>query len=106
MYIHVRYIPLQLWNPVWKPRKELLRSIIRAKKECTGEGTSDRSDAAGPLRPQKFIKCSPRVLIIFHHFSNEIAKNVAIVVAICAETCLTKFCRNFTDHPKNAAKCR
>ena len=42
------YIPLHLLNPIWKPRKALLRSVIRAKNNAPAKKQSDRSDAAGP----------------------------------------------------------
>ena len=87
------YIPLHLLNPIWKPRKALLQSVIRAKNVAPAKKQSGRSDAArpapfdsngettksasekhhrgseawteepAPLRPQKFSKCLSRIFV-------------------------------------------
>ena len=67
-------IPLHRLNPVWKPRKALLRSVIRAKTNAPAKNQSDRSYAAGPLRPQKVIKISSRIFVIVHNVSSKSAK--------------------------------
>ena len=41
-------IPLHSLNPIWKPRKALLRSVIRAKNIAPAKKQLDHSDAEGP----------------------------------------------------------
>ena len=41
-------IPLQLLNPIWKPRKAFLWSVIRAKNIAPAKKQLDHSDAEGP----------------------------------------------------------
>ena len=46
--IYKIYTPLHFLNPIWKPRKAPLRSVIRAKNNAPAKKQSDRSGAGGP----------------------------------------------------------
>ena len=47
--IYVRPLgEMHLLNPIWKPRKALLRSVIWATINAPAKKQSNRSDAAGP----------------------------------------------------------
>ena len=59
---NVIYIPLHLWNPVWKPRKTLFQSVIWANNTAPAKRQANHSDAA-PLRLQTISKLSSRILI-------------------------------------------
>ena len=51
--IYKIYTLVHLWNPIWKPRKALLRSVIRAKNIAPAKKQSDRSGA----RRKEIKKC-------------------------------------------------
>ena len=60
-------IALHLLNPIWKPRRVLLRSVIRGKNNAPAKEQADCSDAAWKemKRPKQFSKCEIRMLLIF-----------------------------------------
>ena len=46
--IYKIYKPVHLWNPIWKPRKTLMASVIRTKHTAPEKKPADRSNAARP----------------------------------------------------------
>ena len=56
--IHQIYIPLDLWNPVWKPRKALFHSGIRAENTARAkrQARTHESEISQFFQLEKFEK--------------------------------------------------